>query len=242
MGIGRLASASCSAASCAAPSSARRCCRSGIALPIFASDALSSVAYAPDEIFLTLSLARHVARTHVSWKIGIAVAFVMLVVVASYRQNVHAYPVRRRRLRGRHGQPRPDRRADRRQRAARRLRAHRRGVDLLGRAERRVGAAVARGHEAIGRRRSLVVVLMAMNLRGVRESGTAFAVPTYRSWSRIIGMARLGLHPAAAPATCPTPRARSLDARAASGATNGLDRPRPWPSCCCAPSPPAARR
>ena len=62
-----------------------------IALPVFASDALSSVAYAPDEIFLTLSLAGIGAYVY-SWKVGLAVAIVMLVVVASYRQNVHAYP------------------------------------------------------------------------------------------------------------------------------------------------------
>ena len=62
-----------------------------IALPVFASDALSSVAYAPDEVFIMLSLAG--ASTYVwSWKIGIAVALVMAAVVASYRQNVHAYP------------------------------------------------------------------------------------------------------------------------------------------------------
>ena len=62
-----------------------------IALPIFASDALSSVAYAPEEIFLTLSVAGLSAYAYAPW-IGVAVALVMLVVVASYRQNVHAYP------------------------------------------------------------------------------------------------------------------------------------------------------
>src|SRR3954449_13592405 len=62
-----------------------------IALPVFASDALSSVAYAPDEILLTLSLAGLVAYSY-SLKIAVAVAIVMLVVVASYRQNVYAYP------------------------------------------------------------------------------------------------------------------------------------------------------
>src|SRR5688500_14524856 len=61
-----------------------------IALPVFASDALSSVAYAPDEIFLTLSLAGGaLALTH-SWQVALCVVVVMLVVVASYRQNVHA--------------------------------------------------------------------------------------------------------------------------------------------------------
>src|SRR6185436_7746943 len=62
-----------------------------IALPVFASDALSSVAYAPDEVFIMLSVAG-VAAYAWSWKIAILVAIVMLTVVASYRQNVHAYP------------------------------------------------------------------------------------------------------------------------------------------------------
>src|SRR3954468_12454978 len=62
-----------------------------IALPVFASDALSSVAYAPDEIMLTLSVAGATAYAYSPW-IALAVALVMLVVVASYRQNVHAYP------------------------------------------------------------------------------------------------------------------------------------------------------
>lgn len=62
-----------------------------VALPVFASDALSSVAYAPDEIFLTLALAGAAAVTISPW-IGLAVVVVLLTVVASYRQNVRAYP------------------------------------------------------------------------------------------------------------------------------------------------------
>src|SRR5258707_2106680 len=62
-----------------------------IALPVFASDALSSVAYAPEEVFLMLSVAGLAAYSLAPW-IGVAVAAVMLVVVASYRPNVHAYP------------------------------------------------------------------------------------------------------------------------------------------------------
>src|SRR6185312_7131917 len=62
-----------------------------IALPVFASDALSSVAYAPEEIFLVLSVAGLTAYSMAPW-IGLAVAAVMLIVIASYRQNVHAYP------------------------------------------------------------------------------------------------------------------------------------------------------
>ena len=61
-----------------------------IALPVFASDALSRVAYAPDEILLTLSaagLVYYVGRG----RSASASALVMLVVIASYRQNVQAY-------------------------------------------------------------------------------------------------------------------------------------------------------
>ena len=62
-----------------------------IALPVFASDAMSSVAYAPEEIFADLSVAGLAAYAYAPW-IAILVCVVMLVVVASYRQNVHAYP------------------------------------------------------------------------------------------------------------------------------------------------------
>src|SRR3954470_22824675 len=62
-----------------------------IALPVFASDALSSVTYATEEILLVLS-AGGIALIHYTWYAAAAVAFLMLVVVASYRQNVHAYP------------------------------------------------------------------------------------------------------------------------------------------------------
>src|SRR5690606_37132665 len=63
-----------------------------LGMPVFASDALSSVAYAVDEIVLTLALAGGAAVYFYSWEVGAAVALVMLVIVASYRQTVHAYP------------------------------------------------------------------------------------------------------------------------------------------------------
>src|SRR3954453_21507993 len=62
-----------------------------IALPVFASDALSSVAYATEEILLVLS-AGGLALIHLTWYAAAGVALLMLVVVASYRQKVHAYP------------------------------------------------------------------------------------------------------------------------------------------------------
>src|SRR5450759_685577 len=62
-----------------------------IALPVFASDALSSVAYATEQILIVLSAGGVALITHTPW-IALAVGLLMLVVVASYRQNVHAYP------------------------------------------------------------------------------------------------------------------------------------------------------
>ncbi|MGQ0464144.1 MAG: APC family permease [Sporichthyaceae bacterium] len=62
-----------------------------IALPIFASGPLSSVAYAPQEIFLVLSVAG-IAYFHSGMWFALAIGAMVGVVVASYRQNVRAYP------------------------------------------------------------------------------------------------------------------------------------------------------
>jgi amino acid transporter len=157
-----------------------------IALPVFASDALSSVAYAPDEIFIMLSVAG-VSAYAFSWKIALAVSVVMLTVVASYRQNVHAYPsgggdyeVAKVNLGNRAGMT-----------VASALL-----VDYVltvavsvSSGVQNVAAAVplVSGHEstfACG----LVIALAAINLRGVRESGTAFAIPTYGFMIAVLGM------------------------------------------------------
>ena len=62
-----------------------------IALPVFASDALSSNAYATQEILLMLSLGGITLYSYGPW-IAALVVIVYFTVVASYRQNVHAYP------------------------------------------------------------------------------------------------------------------------------------------------------
>ena len=62
-----------------------------LALPIFASDAMSSVAYATQEIMLVLAIGG-LALYHFTWWAALGVVMVMVVVVASYRQNVRAYP------------------------------------------------------------------------------------------------------------------------------------------------------
>jgi amino acid transporter len=162
-----------------------------IALPVFASDALSSVAYAPDEILLTLSIAGAAAYAISPW-VTLAVAVVMITVVASYRQNVHAYPsgggdyeVATVNLGPRFGVGVASALlVDYILTVAVSVSA---GVSNLGSvvpfvAENKVGFAIG-----------AVALLTAMNLRGLRESGTAFAIPTYAFIIVVIGMIVTGL-------------------------------------------------
>ena len=60
-------------------------------LPVFSADSLSSVAYAPDEIVLTLALAGASAVLLSPW-VGLAVVVVTVIIVLAYRQNLRAYP------------------------------------------------------------------------------------------------------------------------------------------------------
>ena len=148
-----------------------------IALPVFASDPLSSVAYAPGEVLLVLSIAG-LSAYHFSPWIALAVVVLMFTVVASYRQNVHAYPsgggdyeVATTNLGPKAGLT-----------VASALLVDyvltvavsiSSGIENLGSAvpfvvEHKVLCAVA-----------VIVLLTLMNLRGVKESGSLFAIPTY---------------------------------------------------------------
>lgn len=162
-----------------------------IALPVFASDALSSVAYAPDEVFIMLSLAGASAYMW-SWKIAIAVAIVMAAVIASYRQTVHAYPsgggdyeVATVNLGPQAGTT-----------VASALLVDyilTVAVSISSGAQYAASAIPAlSGHEATFGS-LLVLLLMAMNLRGIRESGSFFAAPTYLFMVAILGMCGIGL-------------------------------------------------
>ncbi|MBA4084140.1 MAG: DNA-binding protein [Kytococcus sp.] len=163
-----------------------------LALPVFASDALSSVAYAPDEILLTLGLAGGaLAMTH-SWPVALAVVAVMVVVVASYRQNVHAYPsgggdyeIASTNLGPRAGLTV----------ASALLVDYVLTVAVsISSGVQNAAAAFAwlRGHEVLAAV-VLIAALTAMNLRGVRESGTAFAIPTYLFMLSVLAMALVGI-------------------------------------------------
>lgn len=79
-----------SAVRCAANASASSRCQA-LALPIFASDPLSSVAYATQEILLILSLGG-LAYLYLTPYLGAAVVVLLAVFVLSYRQVVFAYP------------------------------------------------------------------------------------------------------------------------------------------------------
>ncbi|MEJ5914195.1 APC family permease [Pseudokineococcus sp. 1T1Z-3] len=157
-----------------------------VALPVFASDALSSVAYAPDEIFLTLAIAGISSYVISPW-VGVAVVVVMTVVIASYRQNVHAYPsgggdyeVATVNLGRRPGL----------------VVASALLVDYVLTVAVSISSGVQYAASAlpflVGHETTLAVVLvlllMTINLRGVRESGTAFAVPTYVFMASVVGM------------------------------------------------------
>jgi amino acid transporter len=164
-----------------------------LALPVFASDALSSVAYATQEILLVLALAG-TAHLGLTWYAAGAVGVVLAVVIAAYRQNVHAYPsgggdyeVANTNLGPMFGL----------------IVAAALLVDYVLTVAVSASSGIANlgstpafsfvaGHE---REATLIVVviIVLLNLRGIRESGTAFAIPTYLFMVGIIGMIGYGL-------------------------------------------------
>ncbi|OBF83874.1 DNA-binding protein [Mycobacterium sp. 852002-51163_SCH5372311] len=162
-----------------------------IALPVFASDALSSVAYAPEEVFLMLSVGGLAAYALTPW-IGLAVAAVMLVVVASYRQNVHAYPS---------GGGDYEVVTTNLGNTAGLVVASALMVDYVltvavstASAMSNIGSAVpVVAQNKVWFCVAAILLVTAMNLRGVRESGLAFAIPTYAFIIGVIGMVGWGL-------------------------------------------------
>jgi amino acid transporter len=151
-----------------------------IALPVFASDAISSTAYATDEILVVLLLQAEIGRRAFGplVPIAIVVCVLMVIVVASYRQTIHAYPsgggayiVSRENL----------------GKTPALVAASSLLVDYI----LTVAVSIAGGVLAIRTATGLgaewavpicllcVLVMTVVNLRGVKESGAAFAGPTY---------------------------------------------------------------
>jgi amino acid transporter len=153
-----------------------------IGLAVFSSDAISSTAYATEEILFVIAVGGSSLALGLSKlvPIGIAVAILLAIVVTSYRQTIHAYPsgggsyvVSRENL----GQT-PSLVA---------------GASLLVDYILTVAVSISAGVAAIisipafqdlrDHRVIIALVLIALisvaNLRGVRESGRLFAIPTY---------------------------------------------------------------
>jgi amino acid transporter len=148
-----------------------------IGLAVFASDALSSTAYATQEILVILVLAGTVALGY-AFPIAIAIVALLAIVTLSYEQTIHAYPdgggayiVARDNL----GE----------------LPAQTAGAALLTDYILTVAVSVSSGvAQVISAYPSLfdyrveisvvfVLFIMIVNLRGVKESGAAFAIPSY---------------------------------------------------------------
>jgi amino acid transporter len=181
-----------------------------VALAVFSSDALSSVAYATEEILLVLVTAG-AAAADLAIPVAIAITVLLTVVAVSYQQTIHAYPsgggsyiVSRANLGASVGLV-----------AAAALM-----IDYVLTVAVSVAAGVAAVTSAVpgllGHRVALAVGCIALiavaNLRGVRESGRIFAVPTYLfigTFTVLMGGGflhhLLGGGPAPAPAPPPQP-------------------------------------
>jgi len=168
------------------------------ALAVFSSDVLSSSAYATDEILLVLATAGAAALTY-SIEIAAAIAVLLAIVTFSYRQTIRAYPngggayiVARENLGDAYGLT-----------AAAAL-----AVDYV----LTVAVSVAAGVLAITSAFpslqpvsvelavGVVAIVTLLNLRGLRESGTIFAIPTYAFIVAMVvlligGFVRLALDP-----------------------------------------------
>jgi len=188
-----------------------------IALAVFASDALSSVAYATEEILLVLSLAGAAALSY-SLPISGLIVLLLALLIASYRQTVHAYPdgggsyiVARDNLGTMPGL----------------IAAGALLIDYILTVAVSTAAGVAAVTSAVPslleHRVALglffIALLMFGNLRGVRESGAIFAAPAYlfivsMSLMILVGIARALLHepPLQTPAAALPPVSHALTA------------------------------
>ena len=163
-----------------------------LALPIFASDPLSSVAYATESALVVLVGTAGLAAAHLVFPISIAIACLLAIVVVSYRQTVRvyeqsggAYIVARENL-----GTSPSLVA---------------AAALLTDYVLTVAVSISAGIYAItsfapslashkvGLSLACLVVIVFANLRGVRESGLLFALPTYAFVTAILVLVGVGL-------------------------------------------------
>jgi amino acid transporter len=162
-----------------------------VALPVFASDPLSSVTYATQEILVILTLAGLSYLFLAPW-VAVAVVLLLTVVVLSYRQLVHAYPT---------GGGDYEVAATNLGSNAGLIVASALLVDYVltvavsvsAGIDNLISAVPALSERRVGIAIGVVVVLAALNLRGIKESGTAFAIPTYLFVLGVVSMISWGL-------------------------------------------------
>jgi amino acid transporter len=148
-----------------------------LALPVFCSDPLSSVAYATEQIILVLGLGGLALLDYTPW-VAAVVVLLLVIVIASYRQTCQAYPNGG----GAYAVSRANLGENASLTAASALL-----IDYVLTVAVSVVAGVAAitsavpslAPHAVSLSLGFVVVLSVVNLRGVKESGRAFALPTY---------------------------------------------------------------
>ncbi len=151
-----------------------------IGLAVFASDALSSTAYATEEILIVLALAGGVGSVAylLSVEIAIAIAILLAIVTISYQQTIHAYPGGG----GAYIVSRDNLGENTAQVAGAALL-----VDYILTVSVSISAGVAQITSAfqflapyrVELACLFILMMTVVNLRGVKESGVAFAIPTY---------------------------------------------------------------
>ncbi|WP_257308726.1 APC family permease [Geothrix fuzhouensis] len=166
-----------------------------IALAVFSSDALSSVAYATQEIMAPLTAAVAIYGAGVlgwSWWVALGIVGLLLILNVSYRQTIHAYPSG-----GGAYLVAKDNLGE--------VAAQTAGASLLIDYILTVAVSVSAGVSAIVSAfpglaahrvflaEGLIAFIALMNLRGVKESGTVFSVPTYGFVVCIMGLLLKGL-------------------------------------------------
>jgi amino acid transporter len=195
-----------------------------VALPVFASDAISSTAYATDEILIVLLVQAGVGGIAFGRLVPLAivVAVLLVIVVLSYRQTIHAYPSGG----GAYIVSKDNLGA---------LPALVAGASLLTDYILTVAVSVAGGvlamQSAFGFDSSLrvpialglIVMLTLANLRGVRESGALFAPPTYVYVVMLLVLIGVGLYRVYVRDLGPIPtESLSAHARELAAGTNAL--------------------
>ncbi|MGZ6793382.1 MAG: amino acid permease, partial [Mycobacteriales bacterium] len=149
-----------------------------IALPVFCSDPISSVAYATEQIVLVLGTAGAASFLGLAAPIALAVALLLAIVVASYRQTCFAYPSGG----GAYVVSKDNLGEGAALTAAAALLVDyvmTVAVSVVSGVVAITSAATSLAPHAVELSVGFIVLLALVNLRGVRESGTVFAFPTY---------------------------------------------------------------